>query len=105
MKRHLLTLTLSLLAANAFALPASEQHLTAESRSSAAEIAQPLKTVAEGGSDRLIERSGRVAEGGSDRLIERNGRVAEGGSDRLIERNGRVAEGGSDRLVELSRVS
>ena len=50
--------------------------------------------VAEGGSDRLIER--RVAEGGSDRLIER--RVAEGGSDRLIER--RVAEGGSDRLIE-----
>ncbi|EOG3618764.1 phage infection protein, partial [Pseudomonas putida] len=34
-----------------------------------------------------------------------SGRVAEGGSDRLIERNGRVAEGGSDRLVELSRVS
>ncbi|SNY03355.1 hypothetical protein SAMN05660700_00661, partial [Pseudomonas sp. LAMO17WK12:I7] len=29
----------------------------------------------------------------------------EGGSDRLIERSGRVAEGGSDRLVELSRVS
>ncbi|MEZ1314957.1 hypothetical protein QIW53_02970, partial [Pseudomonas fluorescens] len=49
--------------------------------------------IAEGGSDRLIER--RVAEGGSDRLIER--RVAEGGSDRLIER--RVAEGGSDRLI------
>ncbi|HEN8802000.1 TPA: phage infection protein, partial [Pseudomonas putida] len=54
MKRHLLSLTLSLLAANAFALPASEQHLTAESHSSAVEIAQPLKTVAEGGSDRLI---------------------------------------------------
>ena len=31
--------------------------------------------------------------------------VAEGGSDRLIERTGRVAEGGSDRLVEISRVS
>ena len=85
MKRHLLTLTLSILAANAFALPADEQHLTAESRSSAAEIAQPLKTVAEGGADRLIERSARVAEGGSDRLIERTGRVAEGGSDRLVE--------------------
>lgn len=70
MKRHLLTLTLSLLAANAFALPASEQHLTSEARSSAAEIAQPLNTVAEGGSDRLIEQAGRVAEGGSDRLVE-----------------------------------
>ncbi|MCU0092454.1 hypothetical protein N8H72_20945, partial [Pseudomonas koreensis] len=52
------------------------------------------RRVAEGGSDRLLER--RVAEGGSDRLLER--RVAEGGSDRLIER--RVAEGGSDRLIE-----
>lgn len=91
MKRQLLTLTLSILAANAFALPAAEQHLTAESRSSAVEIAQPLKTVAEGGSDRLIEQSGRVAEGGSDRLIEQSGRV-QGGSDRLIEQSGRVAK-------------
>lgn len=86
MKRQLLlSLTLSILAANAFALPAADLHLTAESRSSSAEIAQPLKTVAEGGSDRLIERNDRVAEGGSDRLIERNERIAEGGSDRLIE--------------------
>ncbi|MEX5585972.1 hypothetical protein [Pseudomonas urmiensis] len=121
MKRHLLlSLTLSIAAANAFALPAQDQHLTAESRSSSATVAQPLNTlaeggaerlqeraarVAEGGSDRLIERTGRVAEGGSDRLIERTGRVAEGGSDRLIERTGRVAEGGSDRLVEISRMS
>lgn len=51
----------------------------------------------EGGADRLQELRERVAEGGSDRLIER--RVAEGGSDRLIER--RVAEGGADRLQEL----
>ncbi|MBK4998618.1 hypothetical protein IAE37_000894 [Pseudomonas sp. S31] len=85
MKRHLLTLTLSILAANAFAMPADDQALTAEARSNPASVAQPLKTVAEGGSDRLIERAGRVAEGGSDRLIERSGRVAEGGSDRLIE--------------------
>jgi len=86
MKRHLLlSLTLSILAANAFALPAEEQHLSAESRTSSAEIAQPLKTLAEGGADRLQERAARVAEGGSDRLIERNNRVAEGGSDRLIE--------------------
>ena len=91
MKRHLLlSLTLSALAINAFALPAEEQHLSAESRSSAVTLSQPLNT---------------LAEGGSDRLIERNNRVAEGGSDRLIERNNRVAEGGSDRLVELSRMS
>jgi hypothetical protein len=101
MKRHLLlSLTLSVLAANAFALPAEDQHLSAESRSSAATVAQPLNTLAEGGAERLQERAGRVAEGGSDRLIERNNRVAEGGSDRLIERNNRVAEGGSDRLIE-----
>ncbi len=105
MKRHMLTLSLTLLAANAFALPGAEQHLTAESRTSAAQSAQPLKTVAEGGSDRLIERSGRVAEGGSDRLIERSGRVAEGGSDHLIERSGRVAEGGADRLSQTARAS
>ncbi|MCK9802165.1 hypothetical protein M1B34_32035, partial [Pseudomonas sp. MAFF 302030] len=65
MKRHIiLGLAFSVLAANTFA--ATFTH----------------SAVAEGGSDRLIER--RVAEGGSDRLIER--RVAEGGSDRLIER-------------------
>lgn len=105
MKRHLLTLTLSLLAANAFALPGAEQHLTAESRSSAVQNIQPLETLAEGGSDRLIERSARVAEGGSDRLIERSARVAEGGSDRLIERSSHVAEGGADRLSQTARVS
>src|SRR3546814_12925345 len=50
-------------------------------------------TVAEGGSDRLIEK--RVAEGGSDRLIEKQ--VAEGGVDGLIAK--RVIEGSQDRLV------
>ena len=81
MKRQIfLSIAFSVLAVNAFA----------------AASAHPV--VAEGGSDRLIER--RVAEGGSDRLIER--RVAEGGSDRLIER--RVAEGGSDRLIERRAV-
>ncbi|MDR2306192.1 MAG: hypothetical protein LBE53_03205 [Paucimonas sp.] len=73
MKRQLLlSLTLSILAANAFALPAAEQHLSAESHSSAATFSQPLNTLAEGGAERLQERAGRVAEGGSDRLIERS---------------------------------
>ena len=71
----LLTLTLSLLAANAHALQAEELHLTAESRSSSTAAVLPLKTLAEGGSDRLIERNDRVAEGGSDRLVEA-GRMA-----------------------------
>jgi hypothetical protein len=101
MKRHLLlSLTLSVLAANAFALPAEDQHLSAESRSSTITVSQPLNPLAEGGAERLQERAGRVAEGGAERLLERNNRVAEGGSDRLIERNDRVAEGGSDRLIE-----
>ena len=101
MKRQLLlSLSLSILAANAFAIPASEQSLTAESRSSSTVISQPLNTLAEGGSDRLQERN-RVAEGGSDRLLERN-RVAEGGSDRLKARF-QVAEGGSDRLIEKNQ--
>lgn len=102
MKRQLLlSLSLSILAANAFAIPASEQSLTAESRSSSTVISQPLNTLAEGGSDRLQERN-RVAEGGSDRLLERNNRVAEGGADRLKERY-QVAEGGSDRLIEKNQ--
>ncbi len=101
MKRQLLlSLSLSILAANAFAIPASEQSLTAESRSSSTVISQPLNTLAEGGSDRLLERN-RVAEGGSDRLLERN-RIAEGGADRLKERY-QVAEGGSDRLIEKNQ--
>lgn len=62
---------------------------------SATPHSQAAQHLAEGGSDRLLER--RVAEGGSDRLLER--RVAEGGSDRLLEN--RVAEGGADRLQEL----
>ena len=107
MKRQLLlSLSLSILAANAYAIPAADQHLSAEARSSSAPLSQPLQPLAEGGSDRLIERrENRVAEGGSDRLIERReNRVAEGGSDRLIERReNRVAEGGSDRLIERNQ--
>ena len=47
--------------------------------------------IAEGGSDKLLER--RVAEGGSDKLLER--RVAEGGAERLREREHRVADIGN----------
>ncbi|WP_296265978.1 hypothetical protein [Pseudomonas sp. UBA6562] len=96
----LLTLLLSALAAQAYALPAHEQGPTAQAHPSDAVILKPLQPVAEGGSDRLIERDNRIAEGGSDRLIKRDNRIAEGGSDRLIERDNRIAEGGSDRLIE-----
>lgn len=71
MKRTLLlSLALTALTANAYALPAPEQRLSAESHASQATQIQPLKALAEGGSDRLIERNNRVAEGGSDRLAE-----------------------------------
>ena len=106
MKRSLIfSLLLSAVAAQAYALPAQDQRPTPQAHASDAVILKPIQPVAEGGSDRLIERSNRVAEGGSDRLIERNDRVAEGGSDRLIERNDRVAEGGSDRLIAAGHVS
>ena len=52
----ILAFALSVLAANAFAVPATEQNLSAEARDSASVIAQPLKTLAEGAalaSDRL----------------------------------------------------
>lgn len=90
MKRQLLlSLSLTLLAANAFAVPAADQNLSAESHPAASTLSQPVNPLAEGGADRLLERN-RVAEGGADRLLERN-RVAEGGSDRLIERNQRTS--------------
>lgn len=57
-------------------------------------------SLAEGGSDRLLEQRTKVAEGGSDRLLERREKVAEGGSDRLLEQRAKIAEGGSDRLLE-----
>ena len=90
MKKHILaSLILATLTTSAFALPGDEQPPLTELQ----HISTPA-TVAEGGSDRLIE--GRnVAENGSERT--KAFRIAEGGSDRLIE--GRdVAENGSERV-------
>ncbi|MBC2688334.1 MULTISPECIES: hypothetical protein [Pseudomonas] len=107
MKRQLLlSLTLSLLAANAFALPAAEQ-ATPQSKAEHSVFSQ---TVAEGGSDRLLERN-KVAADGYDRTPQGQ-TVAEGGRDRLEEKGlvedgydrtpqGQVvAEGGGDRVIE-----
>lgn len=89
MKRQLLlSLILSLLAANTFAMPANEQAISAEAKPGSAVIHH---TVAEGGSDRLIEQHSRVADTGSARLIQQYQRVAESGSDRLIEQHQRVS--------------
>jgi hypothetical protein len=112
MKRQLLlSLTLSILAANAFALPAAEQAIP-QVKDSHSVFSQ---TVAEGGSDRLIERNKvasdgydrtpqgqTIAEGGSDRLIDRN-KVASDGYDRTPQGQ-TVAEGGRDRLEEKGLV-
>jgi uncharacterized Zn-binding protein involved in type VI secretion len=103
-KQMIASLILTALTSSAFALPGEQQPPLTELQ----HISAPA-TVAEGGSDRLIQghdvaengaertRAFRVAEGGSDRLIE--GRdVAENGAERT--RAFRVAEGGSDRLIE-----
>jgi len=82
----LLSLSLSLLASTAFAMPANEQAVSAQAKPASATA---FHTIAEGGSDRAIKRSGRVAESGSGRLIQQYQRVAEGGSDRLIEQHRR----------------
>ncbi|CAI8877258.1 MULTISPECIES: hypothetical protein [unclassified Pseudomonas] len=107
MKRQLLlSLTLSLLAANAFALPAAEQ-ATPQAKAEHSVFSQ---TVAEGGSDRLLERN-KIAADGYDRTPQGQ-TVAEGGRDRLEEKGlvedgydrtpqGQVvAEGGGDRVIE-----
>jgi len=107
MKRQLLlSLTLSLLAANAFALPAAEQ-ATPQAKTEHSVFSQ---TIAEGGSDRLLERN-KIAADGYDRTPQGQ-TVAEGGRDRLEEKGlvedgydrtpqGQVvAEGGGDRVIE-----
>ena len=72
MKRPLLlTLTLSMLAANAFAMPAADQSVSAELHSSAASFSQPY--LAEDGSDRTPQ--GTFAENGSQRLLDRQGQA------------------------------
>ncbi|MET0948778.1 hypothetical protein, partial [Pseudomonas syringae] len=64
MKRPLLlTLTFSLLAANAFAMPAAEQPVSGEA-----------KTVAQD-TPRLIQQYQRVAEHGPERLVQQYQRV------------------------------
>ncbi|WP_420233883.1 hypothetical protein ACN079_05515 [Pseudomonas sp. ABY48] len=119
MKRQLLmSLSLSLLASTAFALPASEQ-ATPQVKDSHSVYGQ---TVAEGGRDRLEEKglvedgydrtkqSDTLAEDGSSRTPGQT--LAEDGSDRTpgqtLAEDGSsrtklgetVAEGGGDRVIE-----
>ncbi|MGH8354905.1 MAG: hypothetical protein ACRERY_15475 [Pseudomonas sp.] len=116
----LLSLALSVLAANAFAVPSDNpQPLLGESKASP-NVRPQDRHVTEGGADRLLQRL-RVAEGGAERTglrvaedgADRTGlRVAEDGADRTglrvaedgADRTGlRVAEGGAERLLEQRR--
>jgi hypothetical protein len=64
MKRQLLlSLTLSLLASTAFALPANEQAVSAEAKASSVLIHD---TLADGGSSHPAQQYQRVAQDGSD---------------------------------------
>lgn len=116
----LLSLTLSVLAANAFALPRDAQPTFEEVKDSQQEASPLDRNLAEGGADRLLERV-RVAADGADRTPgQQRLRVAADGADRTpgqdrfrVAADGaertpgqqhlRVAEGGSDRLLEQRR--
>ncbi|MDH1210061.1 hypothetical protein N5C38_03200 [Pseudomonas chengduensis] len=117
-KLTLTALALSILTTSAFALPSSAPAPLAGEAKDNSQQSSILSTLADGGSDRVIERmidrnkSNVVADGGSDRVIERMiernnaNLVADGGSDRVIDRmidrnkSNVVADGGSDRVIE-----
>ncbi|WP_137887039.1 hypothetical protein [Pseudomonas sp. 2FE] len=100
----LLSLTLSILAANAFALPRDAQPTFEEVKDSQQEARSLDRNLAEGGADRLLERV-RVAADGADRTPgQRRLRVAADGADRTPgQQHLRVAEGGSERVLEQRR--
>jgi hypothetical protein len=94
MKRQLLlSLTLSMLASTAFALPAPDQ-AAPQVKDNQSVFSQ---TVAADGSDRTPQGQ-TLAEGGSDRTPQGQ-TLAEGGSDRTPQGQ-TLAEGGGDRVIE-----
>jgi hypothetical protein len=94
MKRQmLLTLTLSILAANAFAAPVTHQDLSSQLKTSAASISHTY-SVAQDGADRQLNS---VAQDGADRQLNS---VAQDGADRSLNT---VAQDGADR--NLTQVS
>ena len=103
MKRQLLlSLTLAVLTANAYALPAREQ-AAPQAQASHATVSQVLNTLAEDGSAHTPqaqhERENGLAENGSSKTaIGENDKFAEGGRARLEEK-GLVQDGG-DRVIE-----
>ena len=94
MKRELLlSLTLSMLASTAFALPAADQ-ATPQVKDSHSVFSQ---TVAADGSDRTPQGQ-TLAEGGNDRLKEK-GLITEGGYDKTPQGQTLAADG-SDRTPQ-----
>ena len=86
MKRPVLFgLSLSLMAFNAFAMPADEEP-TPMVQPASSTLSQPLDPVAEDGAQRTLDQQNRYAEDGYDRTPSIQF-VAEGGADRLAERN------------------
>ena len=86
MKRPVLFgLSLSLMAFNAFAMPADEEP-TPMVQPASSTLSQPLDPVAEDGAQRTLDQQNRYAEDGYDRTPGSQF-VAEGGADRLAERN------------------
>ena len=85
MKRPVLFgLSLSLMAFNAFAMPADEEP-TPMVQPASSTLSQPLDPVAEDGAQRTLDQQNRYAEDGCDRTTSSQF-VAEGGADRLAER-------------------
>ena len=86
MKRPVLFgLSLSLMAFNAFAMPADEEP-TPMAQPASSSLSQLLNPVAEDGAQRTLDQQNRYAEDGYDRTPSSQF-VAEGGADRLAERN------------------
>ncbi|WP_248764289.1 MULTISPECIES: hypothetical protein [unclassified Pseudomonas] len=108
MKRQLLlSLTLAVLTANAYALPAREQ-AAPQAQASHATVSQVLNTLAEDGSSRTPqaqhERENGLAENGSSKTaIGENDKFAENGSDHTPqaqhERENGLAENGSSKTA------
>jgi hypothetical protein len=88
MKRQLLlSLTLSLLATSAFALPASEQPILGQMKATQQAV---LPTLAQDG--KLIQQYQRVADdGATSNLARQYQRVADNGPDRIIQQYQRVS--------------
>ena len=90
MKRPVLFgLSLSLIAFNAFAMPAEDEP-TPMVQPASSTLSQPLEPIAEDGAQRTLDQQNHIAEDGYD-STRSSTFVAESGADRLAERNQRAS--------------